>query len=165
MNYKYKCGDEKIKVWVWGDNYHKSVTITDRRKDESIEEVIREDEKGQFFMYNSHKIYLNDWIRISMLELKEKVEHTGFITSDELCQAILTDGIDRARFIVPFKTKSNNFKDVLCKVEERYNREVKENYKLVLVPVEPDNSVSKYEEFYTMDMTSLIEKGIIKISV
>lgn len=102
----------------------------------------------------------------------------GFIqptsNKDDLCQAILSDGIDNVRFIIPLNTVSvigpgvslldgNKFKDTVCKVEERQNREVSHNYKLVVVPVEPDDMVASYTDFYTTDMTSLIREGHIKI--
>ena len=52
---------------------------------------------------------------------------------------------------------------IKCKVEERYNREVKQNYKLVVVPVEPDETIASSSDFYTSDMMSLIQSGYIKI--
>ena len=39
-----------------------------------------------------------------MKELKEKIENGEWITSDDLCQAIMTDGIENVRFIVPLNT-------------------------------------------------------------
>ena len=142
MTYKYKCGNE----------------------------IIREDENGKFFTWNRNKIYLNDWIKISMKELKEKIENGEWITSDDLCQAIMTDGIENVRFMVPLNTtcglfflNGNEFKDTLCKVEERWNREIKQNYKIVLIPEEPDDSVTSSRDYYTTDFVSLIKEGHIKI--
>ena len=171
MTYKYKCGNEIIEVWTWDDEFHNKVEVRDRKTSKSYKRTIREDENGKFFTWNKHKIHLHDWVRVSLKELKEKIEHGEWVTSDDLCQAILTDGIDNARFIVPLNTvcgfgfflDGNKFKDTLCKVEERWNREVKQNYKLILVPVEPDNDVASYHDYYTMDMISLIKSGHIKI--
>ena len=82
----------------------------------------------------------------------------------------MTDGIENVRFMVPLNTtcglfflNGNEFKDTLCKVEERWNREVKQNYKIVLVPVEPDDSVTCSCDYYTEDFVSLIKEGHIKI--
>ena len=82
----------------------------------------------------------------------------------------MTDGIENVRFIVPLNTtcglfflNGNEFKDTLCKVEERWNREIKQNYKIVLIPVEPDDSVANSRDYYTTDFVSLIKKGYIKI--
>lgn len=79
-----------------------------------------------------------------MKELKEKIENGEWVTSDDLCQAIMTDGIENVRFIVPLNTtcglfflNANEFKDTVCKVEERWNREIKQNYKIVLIQEEP----------------------------
>jgi len=171
MHYRYKYENEVIRVWVWDDEFHTNVTVTDNKTCKSYDRTIREDENGKFFTWNKNKIYLNDWLRISMKELKEKIEGNERVTSDDLCQAILSDGIDNARFIVPLNTvcgfgfllDGNKFKDTLCKIEERYNREVKNNYKLTLVPVETDETVASSRDYYTTDMISLIKEGRIKI--
>ena len=73
MNYRYNCGNEVVRVWVWNDDFHTEVTVTDNKTNKSYDRSIREDENGKFFTWNKHKIYLNDWIRISMKELKEKL--------------------------------------------------------------------------------------------
>lgn len=170
MIYKYKCGNEIIRVFVWDDDFHNEVSVEDTKTQKPYERTIREDENGKFFTWNRNKIYLNDWIKISMKELKEKIENGEWITSDDLCQAIMTDGIENVRFIVPLNTacglfflNGNEFKDILCKVEERWNREIKQNYKIFLVPVEPDDSVACSCDYYTEDFVSLIKEGHIKI--
>lgn len=171
MTYKYKCGNEIIRVFVWNDDFHNGVSVEDTKTRKSYDRTIREDENGKFFTWNRNKIYLNDWIKISMKELKEKIENGEWITSDDLCQAIMTDGIENARFIVPLNTtygfgfflNGNEFKDTLCKVEERWNREIKQNYKIVLIPVESDGSIASSHDYYTMDFVSLIKEGHIKI--
>ena len=171
MNYRYKCGNEVIRVWVWNDDFHTEVSVTDNKNNRTYDRTIREDENGKFFTWNKNKIYLNEWIRTSMKELKEKIERKEWVTSDDLCQAILSDGIDNVRFVVPLNTvcgfgfflDGNKFKDTVCKIEERWNREVKQNYKLVVVPVEPDETVASSRDFYTSDLMSLIQSGHIKI--
>lgn len=172
MIYKYKCGKEIIKVFVWNDDFHTEVTIEDTKTQKSYDRTIREDKNGRFFTWNRNKIYLNDWIKISMKELKEKIEKGEWVTSDDLCQAIMTDGIDNVRFMVPLNTTfgfffldGNKFKDTLCKVEERWNREIKQNYKIVLIPEKPDDSVASSCDYYTTDFVSLIKEGHIKIVV
>ena len=67
-------------------------------------------------------------------------------------------------FDIPL-ANGNQFKKTLCKIEERYNYEVKNNYKLTVTPVNSDESVSKYRDFYTTDMLSLIQDGIIEIVI
>ena len=83
----------------------------------------------------------------------------------------MTDGIENVRFIVPMNTtcgfglllNGKEFKDTLCRVEERWNREVIRNYKIVLIPVEPDESIASSRDYYTVDFVSLIKEGYIKI--
>ena len=142
MTYKYKCGGEIIKVWVWNDDFHNEVIVTNNKNNKGYDRTIREDENGKFFTWNRNKIYLNDWIKTSMKELKEKIEKKEWVTSDDLCQAILSDGIENVRFIVPLNTvccggfflNGNKFKDTICKIKEEWNREVSQNYKLIVVP-------------------------------
>lgn len=173
MTYKYKCGDEIIKVWVWNDDFHNEVTVTNNKNNKGYDRTIREDENGKFFTWNRNKIYLNNWIKTSMKELKDKIEKKERVTSDDLCQAILSDGIENVRFIVPLNTvccggfflNGNKFKDTVCKIKEEWNREVIQNYKLIVVPVEPDETIASKRDFYTSDMISLIVDGYIKIIV
>ena len=64
MTYKYKCGNEIIRVFVWNDDFHNEVSVEDTKTRKSYDRTIREDEKGKFFTWNRNKIYLNDWIKI-----------------------------------------------------------------------------------------------------
>ena len=105
MTYKYKCGNEIIRVFVWNDDFHNEVSVEDTKTRKSYDRTIREDENGKFFTWNRNKIYLNDWLKISMKELKEKIENGEWITSDDLCQAIMTDGIENVRFMTPEKAR------------------------------------------------------------
>lgn len=131
MNYRYNCGDEVIRVGVWDNDLHATVIVTDNKTKKAYIRSIHEDENGTFFTWNKNKIYLDNWIRTSMKELKEKVDRKEWITSDDLCQAILSDGVDNVRFIIPLYTVSGGLgtslktKGTVCKIEERYNREVK----------------------------------------
>ena len=82
----------------------------------------------------------------------------------------MTDGIENVRFIVPLNTRCglfflnrNESKDTLCKVEERWNREIKQNYKIVLIQEELDESIASSCDYYTIDFVSLIKEGYIKI--
>lgn len=174
MNYKYNCGNEVIRVWVWNDDFHTEVSVMDNKTKKSYERTIREDDGGKFFTWNRNKIYLDKWIKTSMNELKEKIERKEWCTSDELCQAILTDGVDNVRFIVPLNTVSmrvfgipladgDKFKDTLCKIKEDYLHEVIRNYKVTVIPVESAEDIVSRREFYTSDMLSLIQSGLIKI--
>ena len=174
MDYKYNCGNEVIRVWVWNDDFHTEVSVTDNKTKKTYERTIREDEGGKFFTWNKNKIYLDNWIRITMKELKDKIDRKEWCTDSEFCQAIMTDGVDSVRFIVPLNTISmkvlglpladgDDFKDVLCKIKEDYLHEVKNNYKLQVIPVEPTEDTISRREFYTGDMLGLIKSGIIKI--
>lgn len=74
MDYKYNCGNEIIRVLVWNDDFHTEVSVTDNKTKKTYERTIREDEGGKFFTWNKNKIYLDNWIRITMKELKDKID-------------------------------------------------------------------------------------------
>lgn len=173
MTYKYKCGNEIIRVWVWNDDFHKEVSVDDAKSKKSYNRTIREDKQGRFFTWNKNKIYLHDWVKSSMKEFNDKVDKNEWVISDDLCQAIMSDGVENVRFIVPLNTtcgcgfllNGDEYKDTLCKVVEGFNREVKTNYKLTFVPVEPNENVASRDDIYTDDLIGLIKKGYIKIVV
>ena len=49
MNYRYNCGNEVVRVWVWNDDFHTEVTVTDNKTNKSYDRSIREDENGQLY--------------------------------------------------------------------------------------------------------------------
>ncbi len=83
------------------------MSVSDNKTKRSYERTIREDEGGKFFTWNRNKIYLDNWIRTSMKEVKEKLERKEWVTSDVFCQAILTDGIDNVRFMKAVENTSD----------------------------------------------------------
>lgn len=160
MHYNYKCGNETIEVFVWtlteGETCDR-VTVNDRVKQRGFERTVHEDEGGSFFTWNKNKIYLNDWIRIPMSEVKRRFEEDDWVTSTVLCQAILTEGVENVRFIIT----DNDDNEVLCKIREEWNSYVKQNYKIIFVPV--DESDTRKFDFYTMDLVGLLRMKIFKI--
>lgn len=101
----------------------------------------------------------------------ETIQVNGFFSSDDLKSIINEKGKDDIRFIAPFRTNGINtplgfmissndpMEDMVCKItESRYK--VKDNYKISLTP----SDVEWYkEDYYMLDLVSLIERGIIKI--
>ena len=169
MYYKYKCANKTIRVFVSSYDFDNYVTVEDNGK--LYDRTIHEDKFGKFFTWDREKIYLDDWLRSSIKELKWKIENNIRVTSDDLCQAIMSDGIENVRFMVPLNTTcgfgffldGNKFKETLCMIRESWNREVKQNYKITLVPVNPDDSVASRVDYYTMDFLSLSDRGYIAI--
>ena len=49
-------------------------------------------------------------------------------------------------------------------MEERFNREVKADYKLVLVPVTPNDDIMYEMEYYTTALAGLLRAGIVKVA-
>ena len=144
MTYKYQCGEQVIDVWYSTTVKPKVVTVCTRKKD--YRRTIHEDERGLFFTWNHEKIYLDNWIRTSMKELKQRIDNKDdSVTDDDLCIAIMSDGVDKVRFNVPINKRAGlffldgcDFKMVECKIVESFNREVKNKYKITFVTVVPD---------------------------
>lgn len=171
MDYKYRCG-KKI-ITVWRPTIVPTEIVRVYTGGRQYPRTIHTDHKGSFFTWDKQKVYLDNWIRLPMKELKEQIERKKSVTAYDLCTAILSDGVDKARFIVPMNTiafpgifaNGCDFKNVECRVVEEFNREVANCYKLVCVPVTPDVTVVPKREFYVLDMLSLLEDGIIKIVI
>ena len=53
----------------------------------------------------------------------------------------------------------------ICKIEEKLDRKVEQNYKIVLVPVHKDENIVSSIEYYINDLLGLIEEDLIKIIV
>ena len=169
MNYNYLINNEIVKVWVWDDNFHENVTIITGEK--SYNRTIREDKYGRFFTWNKCKVYLNDWVRISLDEFNKKVDNREFLTSDDLCQMLITEGTKNIGVYVPMDKISmtimgmvfcnNEFdENVECRIEEEYLHTPKDNYKLKLVPVDKEKYGS--HKMYVMDMMSFIKEKRIR---
>ena len=170
MYYNYKCGEETIRVWVWDESWRETVMVEQRDPFKEFERTIREDEKGKFFTWNKNKIYLEDWIRIPMKEIKNKFENKEHVSTDMFCQAILTDGIDNVRFLIPLECYTlmgmfvdpSKTKEVVCKINKNDTRSFKLSYKIGFMPVVSNEEVAN-RTFYTSDLVDLIKSGYIKI--
>lgn len=119
---------------------------------------IKKDENGEFIVYSEHKIYLNDWIRITIDEFNQKIENKEWLTSENLCQTILTEGIDKIRFYFNYIVGRDG-KRVEFHIEEGFNRKVHEDYKLKLVPnVNDNNSNFQVKNIDTIDLVKILMK-------
>lgn len=153
MLYKYKYDDGIIVVRRFPDDNY--VEVEGEKMHFDVPKDIKEDKKGKFFNMPKGKIYLDDWIKTSMKELKERIQKGDFVFSDDLCKAIISDGVDNVKFI--------NEDGILCKVKEISNHELERNYKIRLVPVEPKEDIASKFDYYTGDFLGLIRAGFVKI--
>ena len=115
MNYKYRCKNEIIEVNV--DEENKTAIVFYKGR-EGCPRTIIEGNDGKFFTWNRQKIYLNDYITISMKELKQRVEKDERISKLDFDIAIFNDGIENVRLMVPnsfFLSRISG--KVICKVE------------------------------------------------
>lgn len=180
MTYIYECGDKDIYVWR-NSEISDTVTIDNNENGKFTESKcpIVEDDKGQFFTYNNHKIYLDDYKRISIDYIKYKISRDERITDSELCQAIMSEGIDSVRFLVPMSPidmkvnignrsiiaidPSKNKINKVCHIVEEFNRRVEDCYKLKLYSDDGDDTVERYIDWYITDLVSSLMSGYVKI--
>lgn len=105
--------------------------------------------------------------------MPEKRRYIG-LTSENLIGLVKKYGIPNVGFIVPmppthsfmglisWTSSTAKMVPILCKIEERWNRRLDDNYKLILRSTKKGYS---YEDFYVMDLVSMINQGYIKMVV
>ncbi len=171
MIYQFNVKGSIIYANIPNDNIVAFVQITIQGQKDTCSVVPYEDEKGQYFLWKDQKVYFNDWIRMPLESFLKRIESdASSVRSTHLCYAILTEGIDRIVFEAPFYTVTGDLfidttsrKMVKCKIKESYCHEVKDNYKLNLVPLEKDNSICDKRSYYVVDLLQDIKEKKIKI--
>ena len=176
MIYKYDCGNETIDVFRSNNEFSNKVSVETYKNGKymSYDRTIREDDLGKFFTWNKKKIYLDNFKKISIQTIKDKLANNEWITDDELCQAIMSEGIENVKFIIPMALVSCRFMglltydynqtiDKLCHIEESFNRKVSDCYKFTFVPDEYDGTTCSKEDKYVVDIISSLQSGDIKI--
>lgn len=176
MTYLYDCGNEVIRVWR--NNFCEDtvcIETNDNGKYREFKRSVREDENGKFFTWNQHKIYVDNFKKISIQSIKDKLANDEWVTDDELCQAILSEGVENVRFIIPMMLVSCRFMGLVtcdptkrvekkCHIEEGFNRMVSDGYKFNFVPDDYDGTTCSHEEYYVLDFVSSLRNGYVKIA-
>lgn len=144
MYYNYLCNGEKIRVFNWNNKPRVTVDYEGNEYDLPI----LTDDCGDYFVWKGTKIYLDDFVKISIEELNNKKKEDKYWLIDEyLVTAILSEGVKNVGFVL----KENN---TLYKIDES-KYQVKNNYKITLVG--PDKL---HHDFYIMDFTYMVMDGI-----
>ena len=177
MYYTYTLKNGKdFKAWRTDlTDSNKVIDVYDENSRE-YKRSLREDETGKlFFTWNKEKFYLTDYKKITIEDLKKKIEADEWITDDELCQAIQNTGVDKVKFIVPMAVvdarvfglvsiKVGEYLNKICHIVESFNRMVANNYKLDLYPDVPDENVTSHETYYTVDLVSALRSGRVQFA-
>ncbi|MFF2531281.1 hypothetical protein ACFVS2_20475 [Brevibacillus sp. NPDC058079] len=166
------CGKQHL--WLECDYPNIEDTIrVDFSRGNATKRVHTDQQGKRYFVWNSTRMYLEFLKDYTMKKIKDMIEKGEHVTDKELVLAIINDGIENVRFIVPcfkrsgadifgFGIFTSETEDVLCKVSE-HRYKVKDQYKLTLVPENPNPMVSS-RDFYTMDFMGLLRAGIIKMA-
>lgn len=168
MEYIFNDGTQDFDVWMnsWSD------TI---KIDNKYIRSLRTDDSGKFFTWNKKKFYVDDYKKISINSIKDKINRKEWFTDSEFCQAVLSEGVDNIKFNVPMNivdfslfglTLVDSTKTInkICHIEESYNRFVHDTYKLKLVVDDYDGSTVKTHDYYITDFVSLLRDGYISIA-
>ena len=153
MNFKYNINGKPVNVFIWGDQ-RDEVFVYDT---DEVKCLVNNDKDGKYFIYNNEKIYIEDFIKYSMDDIKSFIRNKK-LTSDLLCQAILSEGSESLRFLMPdFYNKENH----IVKIQEGFNREIRQNFKFTLIDVHTDRVI--YDSCISV-FVGFLNKGIAKVA-
>lgn len=167
MNFVFNDGKSDFNVWL--SSFSDTATVNS-----SYKRGIRTDDNGRFFTWNKKKFYLDDFKKIHINQIKEKINKKEWFSDDELCQAIICTGVDNVKFNVPMSvvdfsvmglTLANPSKTITkkCHIVESFGKMVHDGYKLDLYVDNYDGSTVRHESYYTLDLVGLLRSGHITI--
>ena len=114
---------------------------------------------------------------MTIKEIKEMLVNGTTFSDQDLCDAIINEGVENVRFLVPLiavKSRSDIISGVVnidiykridteCIIVETDRRRVEDCYKIVLEPVNFTGQTLRNGEFYVSDFVSMLRKGEAKI--
>ena len=114
---------------------------------------------------------------MTLKDIKEMLVNGTTFSDQDLCDAILNEGVENVRFLVPLravKSRSSiipslveidNDKriDTECFIVETDRRMVEDCYKIIFEPVNFTGQTIINEEFYVSDFVSMLRRGEAKI--
>lgn len=176
MYYKYKCKGKDIEVWrgSCGCDYVAIEGRIDKKFFRDIFQINEDEDRKKFFIYEDNKIYLDDYIKISKQDIIDKINNNEFVSDSEVCQMILSEGVENVRFELPiFKidagpifgvvSVSNESELKACHIKESYNRMVADNYKFDFYVDDYDRTTLSHYEMYVSDFVSNLITGRARI--
>lgn len=114
---------------------------------------------------------------MTIKDIKEMLINGTTFSDQDLCDAIINEGVENVRFLVPLiavKSRSDIISGVVnidiykridteCIIVETDRRMVKDCYKIVLEPIAFTGQTLRSEEFYVSDFVSMLRRGEAKI--
>ena len=170
--YKYLYKDEIIKVWLT-KFYKKEVLV--QTKSNIYTRGVSKDKKGREFFTikdKNDKIYLKDWIKITMTDFKYKIENKQFVTLEDLMVAMTIDEIEDFKFMVPMNVLYHanfyfldQFEYTECKIDPKTLSQFKitPTSRFKLITTDPNTNLVNNRELSIMDFFTMLVSGVIKI--
>ena len=160
MYFKYKCGKKIIDVWKSSNEFVNNVIVFDDHTKRDYSRSLISENDRVFFTWNRHKIYLDDYIHTSIAEINEKIKKDDWITSNDLCVAILSEGIDNVRFTIPLSLYDGESSEKeVFHIKEEFNRIVMDDYKYLLISEDGEKKL----HLYTADVASMLRDGYVTV--
>ena len=114
---------------------------------------------------------------MTIKDIKEMLVNGTTFNDHDLCDAIIHEGVENVRFLVPLiavKSRSDIIPGVVnvdifkridteCIIVETDRRRVEDCYKIVLEPIVFTGQTLRNEEFYVSDLVSMLRRGEAKI--
>lgn len=114
---------------------------------------------------------------MTLKNIKEMLVNGTTFSDQDLCDAIINEGVENVRFLVPLRAvksrssiipgvveiDTDNRIDTECVIVEKDRRRVEDCYKIVFEPVNFTGQTLRDEEFYVSDFVSMLRKGEAKI--
>lgn len=190
MNMYYKLDNGcHLEIFLWsdvaeGETFRKTIEVTPfygKTQGRSCKKELFKDDHGVYIIWNSKKIYLNEYSYYGVNELiseieKSKIENsTHYVSNDEIlatfikCHNEIGVVLDMPAFdfIFPsfgFGSVGNKEYTVLCVPTEKHYKTTNWFYKFSLeCECEELRKYIPYRDFYFSDFCSLVRQGIITI--
>jgi len=164
MYYKYKCGEETL-----------DIEVNKKRNNNIDAKVIKDgnvflrtvdcDQQGKYIRWNKGRIYLDNWIRTTLLEIQEKIDDNEILTEEDITRAIISEGVDNVKFLCPMGSKSDRNKSLnkVCKIKETCSGEVEVSSDLKLEVINSTEGFSDNKTLEKSEFVDLLLERVIRI--
>lgn len=178
MYYMYNINNKIYRVWV--GRYSNCVGVQ-LNSGKDVNCIIQEDNDEKYFVFKNTKVFLKDFIRLSLEEFMNKVNaetnNKGYVFDYDLITMILSEGANNLIFSIPLNIvdirspfginlyDGNKTVNRDCFIDQdRYS--VSDCYKLAFRRVDADydtNDTCISRSFYVEDFLSYIKNGFVTI--
>ncbi len=177
MNMTFNTKNGKVNAFVSFSSWNDMVLVRDSDTKEIGCRLHNNPEGELVFNYKGQEVPFINAEKVSMKELKKRVESGKDIFSNDISLAIICDGIENVRFkmevavpdcIVPsigMAICGNKTVKTLCKLVKDNSSYVHDNYKLKFIAADDSEGYgcTCSKRMYTQDLVASIKRGAVEI--